>query len=48
MTTERIITAATIKSGEKNDGKELVNLIEKSEQAGIEVKAIIGDGAYSE
>lgn len=48
MTPERIITAATITSGEKHDGKELVDLIEKSEQAGIEVKAIIGDGAYSE
>lgn len=48
MTPERIITAATITSGEKHDGKELVNLIEKSEQAGIEVKAIVGDGAYSE
>ena len=48
MTPERIITAATITSGEKHDGKELVDLIEKSEQAGIKVKAIIGDGAYSE
>lgn len=48
MTPERIITAATITTGEKHDGKELINLIEKSEQAGIEVEAIIGDGAYSE
>lgn len=48
MTPERIITAATITTGEKHDGKELINLIEKSEKAGIEVKAIIGDGAYSE
>lgn len=48
MTPERIITAATITTGEKHDGKELVNLIEKSETAGIEVEAIIGDGAYSE
>lgn len=48
MTPERIITAATITTGEKHDGKELVNLIEKSESNGIEVKAIIGDGAYSE
>ena len=48
MTPERIITAATITSGEKHDGKELVDLIEKSEQAGIDVEAIIGDGAYSE
>lgn len=48
MTPERIITAATITTGEKHDGKELINLIEKSNQAGIEVEAIIGDGAYSE
>lgn len=48
MTPERIITAATITTGEKHDGKELVKLIEKSEKSGIEVEAIIGDGAYSE
>ena len=48
MTPERIITAATITTGEKHDGKELVNLIEKSEKAGIKVETIIGDGAYSE
>ena len=48
MTPERIITAATITTGEKHDGKELINLIEKSENAGIEVEAVIGDGAYSE
>ena len=48
MTPERIITAASITSGEKHDGKELINLIEKSENNGIEVEAIIGDGAYSE
>ena len=48
MTPERIITAATITSGEKHDGKELTNLIEKSKDNGIKVEAIIGDGAYSE
>lgn len=48
MTPERIITAATITTGEKTDGKELEDLIEKSEKSGIEVEAIIGDGAYSE
>lgn len=48
MTPERIITAATITSAEKHDGKELINLIEKSQNNGIEVEAIIGDGAYSE
>ena len=48
MTPERIITAATITTGDKHDGKELIDLIEKSENNGIEVEAIIGDGAYSE
>lgn len=48
MTEERIITAATITTGEKNDGKELENLLEKSIKAGIEVDTIIGDAAYSE
>ena len=48
MTPERIITAAAITTGEKHDGKELVELIEKSEDNGIKVEAIIGDGAYSE
>ena len=48
MTPERIITAAKITSGEKHDGKQLEDLIEKSEKNGIEVEAVIGDGAYSE
>ncbi|OCZ54808.1 IS1182 family transposase, partial [Dehalobacter sp. TeCB1] len=48
MTEERIITAAVVTSGEKHDGKQLQALVEKSEQAGIEVTDIIGDAAYSE
>ena len=48
MTEERIITAAVVTSGEKNDGKQLKDLVEKSVAAGIEVKDIIGDAAYSE
>lgn len=48
MTPERIITAATITTGEKHDGKELIDLIKKSENSGLEIEAIIGDGAYSE
>lgn len=48
MTEERIITAATITTGEKNDGKQLETLIEKSIEAGMEVETIIGDAAYSE
>lgn len=48
MTPERIITAATITTDEKHDGKELIDLMEKSENTEIEVEVIIGDGAYSE
>jgi len=48
MTPERIITAATITSGEKHDGKELQALVEKSKKTGLKVEAVIGDGAYSE
>lgn len=48
MTPERIITAVTITTGEKHDGKELKKLVEKSQANGIEVEAVIGDGAYSE
>lgn len=48
MTEERIITAAVVTSGEKHDGKQLKELVVKSEQAGIEVTDIIGDAAYSE
>lgn len=48
MTPERIITAATITTGEKHDGKELQKLVEKSQANGIEVETVIGDGAYSE
>ena len=48
MTEERIITAAIITTGEKNDGKQLQTLIEKSKSAGMEVRTVIGDTAYSE
>ena len=48
MTPERIITAATVTSGEKHDGKELQSLVNKMEANGIEVENIVGDGAYSE
>ncbi|TYR76664.1 IS1182 family transposase [Rossellomorea vietnamensis] len=48
MSEERIITAATITTGEKSDGKELQTLIEKSISAGMEVETVIGDTAYSE
>jgi transposase len=48
MSEERIITAATITTGEKNDGKQLETLIENSVIAGMEVENVIGDAAYSE
>ncbi|MEK3685191.1 MULTISPECIES: IS1182 family transposase [Paenibacillus] len=48
MSEERIITAATITTGEKSDGKELQTLIEKSKAAGMNVETVIGDTAYSE
>lgn len=48
MSEERIITAATITTGEKNDGKELKSLIVKSQKAGMKVDTVIGDAAYSE
>ena len=47
MTEERIITAAVVTSGEKGDGPELPKLLEISQKNGIDVDAIIGDGAYS-
>lgn len=48
MTEDRIITAATITTGEKNDGKELNDLYEKSKNTGLKIDTIIGDSAYSE
>ena len=47
MTEERIITAATITTGEKPDGKELKALVEKTENQGMIVEEIIADAAYS-
>ncbi|MGO0060619.1 IS1182 family transposase [Brevibacillus fluminis] len=48
MTEERIVTAAIVTTGEKNDGKQLQTLVEKSKAAGMDVKTVIGDTAYSE
>jgi hypothetical protein len=47
MTEERIITAATVTSGEKGDGRELPKLIELSQENGIKIDTVIGDGAYA-
>ncbi|MDY0236367.1 MAG: IS1182 family transposase [Gudongella sp.] len=48
MTEERIITSATVTSGEKHDGKQLKELVKKSKVFGMEIENIIGDAAYSE
>lgn len=48
MTEERIITAATITTGEKNDRKELETLYNKSNENGLEIDTVIGDAVYSE
>lgn len=47
MTDERIITAATVTSGEHGDGEQLEALVEKTRKAGLNVKSVIGDTAYS-
>ena len=47
MTEERIITAATITSGETFDGQELPILVQKSKEAGVTVDEVIADTAYS-
>ena len=47
MSPERIITAATITTGEKADGKQLPALLQKTEDNGLEIDTIIGDAAYS-
>ncbi|NRF96347.1 transposase, partial [Paenibacillus frigoriresistens] len=41
MSEERIITAAIVTTGEKNDGKQLKELIEKSKAAGVDVRTVI-------
>lgn len=48
MTQEWIITAAVVTSGEKHDGKQLPQLVARSQCAGMRVEAVIGDMAYSE
>lgn len=46
MTPERIITAATITSGEKGDGQELPALIEKTKEMLPDLERVVGDAAY--
>ena len=47
MTTDMLITGAIVTSGERNDGEQMQKLIEKTEKTGLEIEAVIGDGAYS-
>lgn len=47
MCDERIITAATVTTGEKSDGHYLKDLIEKSRMAGMDIETVLGDAAYS-
>lgn len=48
MSEERIITAATITTGEKNDSKELKTPVNKTMKASVKIDTIIGDAVYSE
>lgn len=43
---ERIITAADTHSGEYVDGKEFAPLLERTQNAGVEVRELYGDKAY--
>lgn len=47
MSDERIITAATVTSGEKGDGPQLEELVKQSRANGMEVDTVVGDTAYS-
>lgn len=47
LTKERIITAATVTTGEKSDGKYLKELVEQSKEAGMDIDTVLGDTAYS-
>lgn len=44
---ERLITAAIVTTGEQSDGKYLQDLIEKSQETGMEIETVLGDTAYS-
>lgn len=47
ITPERMIVAATVTSGEKGDGPQLPELVEKTRKNGIQVDTVVGDGAYA-
>jgi hypothetical protein len=48
MSDERLITAAIVTTGEKNEGKYLQELIEKRQEMGMAIETVIRDTAYSE
>lgn len=47
MSNERIITAATVTSRDKDDGPQLPELIEQSRTNGMEVESVVGDTVYN-
>nr|WP_302054745.1 transposase [Macrococcus epidermidis] len=47
MDENRIITAATVSTGERTDGKELEQLLNKSIEKGVKVSTVVDDAAYS-
>jgi transposase len=47
LTTERIITAAVVTTGEHTDGNVLPDIVRQSEDNGLKVESLIGDAAYS-
>ena len=47
ITTNRLIVAATVTSGEKADGNELPVLINKTKELLPDLKRVVGDGAYA-
>ena len=47
MTPERVIVAATMTTGEKGDGPELPELIDKSKEKLPDLERVVGDGAYA-
>ena len=47
MTPERVIVAATMTTGEKGDGPELPELIDKSKEKLPNLVRVVGDGAYA-
>ncbi|KGA99093.1 transposase IS4 [Alkalihalobacillus alcalophilus ATCC 27647 = CGMCC 1.3604] len=47
MTTDRLITAAIVTTGEKADGRYLQDLVNQTRAAGVEIDTVIGDTAYS-